>query len=80
MGVCPSNNEVIVIKSDEQLEREAMENFNLRVKNYSYPHHGPYHEYIDWCRAQYQLECIQPYCRQGANYSPKYDNWGNQYY
>jgi len=80
MGVCPSSNEVIIMKTDEQLEREAMVNFNFRVKNYSYPHHGPYNDYIHWCRAQYQLECIQPYCRQGPNYDPRNDHSGFDYY
>ena len=52
----------------QNLEVIALNNFNIRVNSYSYPHHGPYHQYIEWCRAQYQLECMPQYCRQGANY------------
>lgn len=78
MGVTTSNPQVI--KSDEQLEREALQNYNFRVKNYCFPRHGLYSDYIQWCVAQYQLECIQPSCRQGPNYKPQYDSWGKQYY
>ena len=52
----------------QNLEVIALKNFNIRVNSYSYPHHGPYHQYIEWCHAQYQLECMPQYCRQGANY------------
>ena len=54
--------------SQQKLIDEANRKFNIRVKAYSYPHHGPYHQYIEWCHAQYQLECMPQYCRQGANY------------
>ena len=52
----------------QNLEATALHNFNIRVNSYSYPHHGSYHQYIEWCQAQYQLECIPQYCRQGVNY------------
>jgi hypothetical protein len=63
MGNNNSSNQI-----QENLEDIALKNFNIRVNSYSYPHHGPYHQYIEWCRAQYQLECIPPSCRQGSNY------------
>jgi len=44
----------------QQLEIEAMRKFNARVANYSYPHHGLYLDYIEWCRAQFSLDCIPP--------------------
>jgi hypothetical protein len=50
----------------EEAQRIASENFNQRVRSWSYPHHGPYQPYIDWCRQQYQLECIPPSWRQGS--------------
>lgn len=55
----------------QNLEAIALNNFNIRVNSYSYAHHGPYHQYIEWCRAQYELECIPPSCRQGSNYRPR---------
>ena len=30
-----------------KLEAEALRKFNIRVKGYSYPHHGPYITYIN---------------------------------
>jgi len=37
--------------SQQKLIDEANRKFNIRVKAYSYPHHGPYYAYIEWCRA-----------------------------
>jgi hypothetical protein len=54
---------------ENRLEAEAMHKFNYRVRTYSYPHHGPYHEYIEWCRAQYELDCLPDYCKHGHAYS-----------
>ena len=59
----------------EQLEREqiireqeALRRFNIRIKSYSYPHHYcSYFEYIEWCRAQYELDCIPDSCKRGIN-------------
>lgn len=51
-------------KNSNQKE-EALKNFNIRVNSYSYPHHGPYVQYIDWCRAQYQIECMSQSSTQG---------------
>jgi hypothetical protein len=60
--------------SQQKLIDEATRKFNIRVKSYSFPHHGPYYEYIEWCRAQYELDCIPQYCRQGSNYNPNNHN------
>ena len=49
------------------LEAEALRRFNIRVNSYSYPHHGPYYQYIEWCRGQFELDCIPECCRQGPN-------------
>jgi hypothetical protein len=49
-------------------EREAAINFHKRIKEYNYAYHGMYYDYVEWCRAQYELECIPEWCRQGSNY------------
>jgi len=77
MGNNPSQPENIA--PNYQLMRdEAMKIFNLRVKSYSYAHHGAYNEYVDLCRAQYELDCMPKNLRQGSNYTEKCDNWGNR--
>lgn len=63
---------------EETLKTEAMRKFNIRVNSYSYAHHGNHFEYIQWCRAQYQLDCIDANCYKGPNYKPQYDHYGNQ--
>lgn len=63
-----------------ELELEAARNFHNRLKAYNYAYHGPYYAYVESCRAQYELECIPYYCRQGAGYSSQYDAWGNRIY
>ena len=65
MGNSSSNKSI-----QQNLEAIALNNFNIRVNSYSPPHHGSYHQYIEWCHAQYQLECIHPSCHQGSNYRP----------
>ncbi len=59
----------------QKLNEEALKKFNLRIKLYNYAHHGPYYQYIEWCRAQYELECIPECCRYGRNYDPKNHNY-----
>jgi hypothetical protein len=78
MGGNSSRQEYLIEK--QKLEAEALRKFNIRVKTYSYPHHGDYYDYIEWCRAQYEFDCIPVVCRQGRNYQPQYDNYGNQIY
>lgn len=66
--------------SEKNWEREAAINFHKRIQSYHYAYHGSYTNYIEWCRAQYELECIPESCRQGPNYRPQYDSWGRQIY
>ena len=67
-NLCSSSNNKEYLISQQMLEEEALRRFNARVNSYSYAHHGSYVEYIQWCRGQYQLECIPLSCRQGSNY------------
>ena len=55
--------------SQQKLIDEANRKFNIRVKAYSYPHHGPYYAYIEWCRAQYELDCLPDSLKYGPNYN-----------
>jgi len=64
----------------EDLNRRAMNNLTIRLNMYRYPIHGDYFDYVQWCRAQYELECIPPMCLKGPNYKPEYDHYGNQIY
>ena len=50
-------------------QEEALKIFNIRVNSYSYHQHGPYIQYIDWCKAQYQIECMSQSSRQGDAWS-----------
>jgi len=61
-----------------ELEAEALRRYNIRVKAYNHLYHGHYFDYLYWCRATYELECLPEICRQGPNWTPQYDNWGNQ--
>jgi hypothetical protein len=70
MGATQSQ-QIIVGKSEAELEAEAMRRFNIRVKGYSYPHHGSYYQYIEWCRAMYELDCIPEECQYGSAYTPR---------
>ena len=65
-------------KKEDELRSKAAINFNKRVREYNFAYHGYYVDYIEWCRAQYELECIPECCRQGSNYTPQYDHWGYQ--
>jgi len=66
-------------QQNADLEAEAMRRYNIRVKGYNYLHHGyNYFEYLEWCKGMYQLECLPESCRQGPNWQPQYDSWGNQ--
>ena len=52
-----------------ELQEKALRNYDARINNYNYAYHGPYINYINWCRAEYELECIPDCCRYGPNYS-----------
>lgn len=80
MGSSTSKQITDEVKLYEQLELQALKNYDDRIKSYYFPRHGPYFDYMQWCLAQYQLECIPPSCRQGSAYIPQYDNWGNKYF
>jgi len=67
-------------KEERELKIKAARNFHNRIQMYHYAYHGNYIEYVEWCRAQYELECIPSYLRQGPAYKPIYDHWGNQEY
>lgn len=67
-------------KQQAELELKAARNFHERVKGYNYAYHGYYYDYIEWCRGQYELECIPIGCRQGSGYTPQYDSWGRKIY
>lgn len=67
-------------KEQSNLELNAARNYHRRMKQYNYAYHGYYSDYVEWCRAQYELECIPECCRQGPGYRPEYDSWGNQTY
>lgn len=66
--------------SEINWERQAAINFHKRIQSYNYAYHGPYCYYVEWCRSQYELECIPEWMRQGSNYRPQYDSWGRQVY
>jgi hypothetical protein len=57
----------------EECRNEALLKFNKRVSSYSYPHHGPYQDYIHLCRAQYELDCMPECSRQGISYEGDYN-------
>jgi len=80
MGCFLSREKAGVSIYQQHLEVEAMRRFNARVANYSYAHHGPYFDYIEWCRGQFCLECIPESLRYGENYTPQYDAHGVQVY
>jgi hypothetical protein len=77
MGQCSSSS---ISSFQNDLEIKASINFHERIKTYNYAYHGPYHEYVELCRAQYELECIPKSCQQGPNYRPEYDHHGRQIY
>jgi hypothetical protein len=67
-----------VIKNEQQLILQATRNYNLRIIQYNHLIHGSFYDYSQWCRNQFELECIPESCRYGENYTPQYDSWGNQ--
>jgi len=52
-----------------ELQISASRTFQERIKNYNYALHVPYYEYVEWCRAQFELDCIPFYASQGSNYN-----------
>ena len=68
-----SSREIRYISSREA-KLEALRNFDRRIEGYSYAYHGNYTEYVEWCREQFELECIPHHIRQ----CPQQD--GNEIY
>ena len=67
-------------KEQEDLRMKALINYDRRIKSYNFAYHGYFMDYVEWCRGQYELECIPEYCRRGSNYTPQYDQWVCQDY
>ena len=53
---------------EEKIKEEALKKFNARISSYNYPQHGSHYEYIQWCRTQYQLDCIPKFYRKIYNF------------
>jgi hypothetical protein len=49
----------------QRLQIEAFSRYEARINSYRL-HYGRYEDYIDWCNAQYELECIPEICRSGS--------------
>ncbi len=64
----PSNRVTRTVHPDS-IEGKALLNFNQRTQAYNYQMHGPYHDYMEWCQGQYELECIPESCRRGSRYN-----------
>ncbi len=64
-------------REQEDLRMKALINYDRRIKSYNFAYHGYFMDYVEWCRGQYELECIPEYCRQGPNYSHQYNEWYN---
>jgi hypothetical protein len=56
-------------QSLSKLQISASITFQERIKNYNYALHGPYYEYVEWCRGQFELDCIPRYTSQGNKYN-----------
>ena len=55
-------------KIEEKIKEEAFKKFNARIHSYNYAQHGSHYEYIQWCRAQYELECINEFKRKKISF------------
>ena len=49
----------------QRLQTDAFKRYEERINSYRL-HYGPYDHYIDWCNAQYELECLPDNCRRGS--------------
>ena len=68
------------VQTQQERTMRAARNFHHRIKSYDYAYDGLYSDHVEWCHAQYQLECLPEECLQGPNYRPQYDGHGNQVY
>jgi hypothetical protein len=53
---------------EEKIKEEALRKFNTRISSYNYAQHGSHYEYIQWCRTQYQLDCIPKFYRKSCSF------------
>jgi len=53
------------ILNQQKLQIDAFKRYEARINSYRL-HYGPYDHYIDWCNAQYELECIPEDARRGS--------------
>ena len=73
MGVNMSKKLIPFRGGEEETEEEKQEKiarriFKRRMEDYNYAYHGPQQEYIKWCLARYEYDCIPVHCRRGTNY------------
>lgn len=66
------------VQTQQERIINASKKFHARIRAYNYAIHGSYHDYVNWCHAQFQLECIPEDCLQGPNYRP--NRYGDEYY
>jgi hypothetical protein len=52
MGCCSS------IEEPDEIKIQAARKYHERMRSYNYFIHGPYEHYVEWCRGQFQLECM----------------------
>ena len=61
-------------KEAEHAQAIALQNYHMRVNSWRGPRFGPeYHNYMNWCNAQYQLESIPEAWRRGSNTANDFD-------
>ena len=44
-------------EAQDRLQAEAISFFKARINKYDYTCHGSHSKYVEWCHAQYQLDC-----------------------
>jgi len=68
------------LSRQEIREKEAIKQYNIRVKGYNFALHGSYHTYIEWCQSMFQMDCIQKEALEGNNCSREFDDYGRRIY
>jgi hypothetical protein len=53
-------------KAQQELRTRATINYDRRLREYKFSHHGYYINYLEWCRDQYERECMPEYCRKNS--------------
>ena len=56
------------LMDEEKIKKEALKKFNIKISSYNYAQHGSHYEYIQWCRAEYELECINEFKRKKISF------------